>query len=349
MASLRDVARLAGVSLATASRALAQPERVAPERRARVERAAADLGYRPPGRPGRVGPGALGSSSAGVGGAVVGVLVPDLQNPFFAGVVKGVQLQARTVGLSVLIADTDENPRIEAEAVARLDRQVCGLVLCSPRMSDQALAALPVDVPTVLVNRESAHLPAVLVDNVDGMRQALAHLHALGHRTIAYAGGRPGSWSDAQRRAGLEAAARALPDVELVHLGHFPPVFAGGVAAGDLVTVSRATAVVAHNDLMALGILDQLRQRGTTVPDHVSVVGFDDVPAATHTTPALTTVGVPLHQLGRAAVELLLDEGPEPGTAPVTVPVSLVVRGSTAPRLGARIAPGRASGAAEDA
>ncbi len=330
MASLRDVARLAGVSLATASRALAQPERVAPERRARVERAAVDLGYRPPRRAGHLGATGPGGSPA-PGAGVIGILVPDLQNPFFAGVVKGAQLQARNAGISVLIADTDENPRIEAEAFARLQRQVAGLVLCSPRMSDQSLAALPLDVPTVLVNRESAHLRAVLVDNADGMRQALAHLHALGHRRIAYAGGQQGSWSDGQRRAGLETAAHALPDVEVADLGHFPPVFAGGVAAGDLVTVSGATAVVAHNDLMALGILDRLRQRGAAVPGHISVVGFDDIPAATHTTPALTTVAVPLHRLGRAAVELLLDESPEP-EGDVTVAVSLVVRGYTAAR-----------------
>lgn len=339
MASLRDVARLAGVSLATASRALAQPDRVAPERRARVERAAADLGYRPPGRTGAGRTTSTLSAAPGDEGGVIGVLVPDLQNPFFAGVVKGIQLQARTLGISVLVADTDENPRIEAEAFARLGRQVAGLVLCSPRMTDPVLAALPIDVPTVLVNRRAAHLRAVLVDNADGMRQALAHLHALGHRRIAYAGGQPGSWSDARRRAGLEAAARALPDVDLVQLGHFPPVFTGGVAAGDLVTVSGATAVIAHNDLMALGILDRLRQRGTAVPDQLSVVGFDDIPAATHMTPALTTVAVPLHRVGRAAVELLVDESPEPD-GDVTVAVSLVVRSSTtpAPQVGDAVA-----------
>lgn len=330
MASLRDVARLADVSLATASRALAQPERVAPERRARVERAAADLGYRPAHR---TGPAAsTGRAGTPPSAGVIGILVPDLQNPFFAGVVKGVQLQARTAGISVLIADTDENPRIEAEAFTRLERQVAGLVLCSPRMSDHSLAALPLDVPTVLVNRESDRLRAVVVDNADGMRQALAHLHALGHRRIAYAGGQPGSWSDTQRRTGLATAAGALPDVDIVDLGHFPPVFAGGVAAGDLVTVSGATAVIAHNDLMALGIVDRLRQRGTAVPDRMSVVGFDDIPAATHMTPALTTVAVPLHRLGRTAVELLLDESPEP-EGDVTVSVALVVRSSTAPLL----------------
>jgi DNA-binding LacI/PurR family transcriptional regulator len=322
MSSLRDVARVAGVSLATASRAFAQPERVAPERRARVERAAAELGYRPGRRSlqphGPAGP-----------GRSIGLLVPDLQNPFFAGVAKGVQLQARTAGLSVVIADTDEDPRVEAETLARMDQQVAGLVLCSPRMSDQALAALPIDVPAVLVNRESEHLRAVLVDNRDGVRQALAHLHALGHRRIAYAGGHLGSWSDRERSQGLEAAAQTLAGTELIHLGQFPTVFGGGVAAADLVPASGATAVIAHNDLIALGILDRLRQRGTLVPERVSVVGFDDIPAATQVTPTLTTVAVPLQRLGRAAVELLLDDDTDGEN--VTMAVSLVVRGSTGP------------------
>jgi DNA-binding LacI/PurR family transcriptional regulator len=322
MSSLRDVARVAGVSLATASRAFAQPERVAPERRARVERAAAELGYRPGRRSlqphGPAGP-----------GRSIGLLVPDLQNPFFAGVAKGVQLQARTAGLSVVIADTDEDPRVEAETLARMDQQVAGLVMCSPRMSDQALAALPIDVPAVLVNRESEHLRAVLVDNRDGVRQALAHLHALGHRRIAYAGGQLGSWSDRERSQGLEAAAQTLAGTELIHLGQFPTVFGGGVAAADLVPASGATAVIAHNDLIALGILDRLRQRGTLVPERVSVVGFDDIPAATQVTPTLTTVAVPLQRLGRAAVELLLDDDTDGEN--VTMAVSLVVRGSTGP------------------
>jgi DNA-binding LacI/PurR family transcriptional regulator len=194
----------------------------------------------------------------------------------------------------------------------------------------------------------------VTVDNADGIRQALVHVHALGHRRIAYAGGPTGSWSDAQRRHGLEAAAGSLPDVELVDLGHFPAVFAGGVAAADLVTARGATAVLAHNDLVALGIVDRLRIRGVAVPGQVSVVGFDDVPAATQVSPALTTVSVPLGLLGRLAVDALLDApavgggadhggraaartaaDPTPSpdaTGPVhRVAVSLVVRGSTGP------------------
>ncbi|MBO1752480.1 LacI family DNA-binding transcriptional regulator [Actinotalea sp. BY-33] len=331
MATLRDVARAAGVSPATASRALATPDRVSADRRDRVARAAAELGYRAP------------RTEHAAEGRRLGVIVPDLQNPFFSGIVKGVQHRARSAGMAVLVADSDEDPHLETELVAQMGPQVDGIVLCSPRMSDQALATLPTNPEIVLVNRESEHLRSVIIDNDDGIRQAVRHLHALGHRRIAYAGGQWGSWSDRERRRALEIAAHDLPEVELVQLGHFPMVFAGGVAAADLVSASGATAVVAHNDLIALGILDRLRSRGVDVPGQVSVVGFDDVPTATHVSPTLTTVAVPLRQLGRTAVELLLEAETSVGAGPATdrgepdlepegvlvVPVSLVVRDST--------------------
>ena len=339
MVTLRDVARAAGVSPATASRALAQPTRVSPERRRRVERAAEELGYQPP----------TAGGSADLHAAVgrtIGLVVPDMQNPFFAGIAKGVQHRARSAGMSVVVADSDEDPRLENEILQQMTAQVSGIVLCSARMSDQALAALRDTPEIVLVNRESEHLRSVVIDNEDGIRQAVNHLHALGHRRIAYAGGQWGSWSDRERRRGLEAAAHALPEVELVQLGHFPTIFAGGVAAADLVSASGATAVIAHNDLIALGILDRLRARGTSVPRDVSVVGFDDIPGATHVSPTLTTVSVPLRLLGRTAVDLLLDpdhavpdaegatasydEGDEVPRIQM-MQVSLVVRDSTGP------------------
>lgn len=336
MVSLRDVARAAGVSPATASRALAQPSRVSEPKRALVRKAAADLGYPVP---------------TGAGGPAVreclGLVVPDLESPFFAGIAKAFQRRARAAGLSVLVADSDDDPRQETGPVREMGPHVRGIVLCSPRMSDRLLAELPSTPPILLVNRESARLASVTIDNQDGMRQAVQHLYALGHRRVAYAGGHRGSWSDAQRRQGLAAAAGELPGLQTVELGHFPSVFVGGVAAADLVLGSGATAVIAHNDLIALGILDRLLARGTAVPEQVSVVGFDDVPAATHVSPALTTVAVPLGLLGRTAVDVLLggDLGPG-GHEHATLrdeetdaerpwsrrlPVSLVVRASTGP------------------
>lgn len=330
MVTLRDVARAAGVSAATASRALAQPHMVSPARRAEVERAAAELGYRHP-----------NAAPEQTRWRSLGLIVPDMENPFFAAIAKAVQRRARAAGLAVLFADTDDDAQLEAEPMAQMRSLVDGIILCSPRMPDDALAELAGTPEVLLVNRRSTHLRSVVVDNRDGVRQALAHLRALGHRHVAYAGGPRASWSDAERRSGLEPGYHELRDLETTVLGSFPPTFAGGVAAADLIVASGATAALAHNDLMALGILDRLRARGTAVPEEISVIGFDDVPAAGFVSPALTSVSVPLDRLGRAAVDLLLDPdaivdaapSPEDPSSPSShlLPVSLTVRESTAP------------------
>lgn len=341
--TLRDIARAAGVSPATASRALAAPDLVTPARRTAVEQAARELGYQPNRAARELATGRTGHLC---------LLVPDLANPFFAAVAKAVQSRARTAGYAVLVADTDEDARLEAEIVAQLAPRVDGVIVCSPRTTKADLTQLAPGVPLVLVNRIAADLPAVIVDDEDGIRQAVEHLVALGHRRIAYVGGPADSWSDSRRRTALLAlAARGGPEV--VDLGHVPPVFAGGVAAADRVVASGATAAVAFNDLVALGLVDRLRTRGARVPEDVSVIGVDDTSTATLVAPALTTIGLPLAALGRTAVDLLLDavDAPTPpdatGAPPagVTVlPVALVVRGSTALAPAATPASGTGAG-----
>lgn len=316
--TLRDVALAAGVSPATASRALSQPDLVAPARRAAVERAARELDYRP-NRAAR-------ELSSGRTGHLC-LVVPDVANPFFAGLVKGVQARARELGYGVFVADADDDPRLEAELVAQLGAQADGTILASPRMSDDEVAHLSADRPFVLVNRRHDAHTSVVVDNTDGMRQAVRHLHALGHRRIGYVGGPAGSWSDARRRDGLEVAAHGLHRLDVVDLGHFPSSRTGGTAAADVVVAAGVTAVLAHNDLVALALMDRLRSRGVRIPEEVSVVGHDDTVAVLGS-PRLTTVAVPLGRLGRAAVDRLLDDDPGPD---VPLPVELVVRASTAP------------------
>ncbi|WP_448061282.1 LacI family DNA-binding transcriptional regulator [Cellulomonas hominis] len=324
--TLRDVARAAGVSPATASRALAAPDRVAPARREAVERAAHELGYQPNRAARELATGRTGQLC---------LLVPDLANPFFAAVAKAVQSRARTAGYAVLVTDSEEDARLEAEIVTQLAPRVDGVIVCSPRADEATLAHLAPGVPLVLVNRTSEHRPAVVVDDADGVRQAVEHLLALGHQRIAYVGGPASSWSDARRRGALADLA-AQHRLDLVDLGHVPPVFTGGVATADRVLASGATAALAFNDLVALGLMDRLRTRDAQVPGQLSVVGFDDTSAATLVSPALTTVGLPLAALGRTAVDLLLDvvDAPELADAEpeVTVlPVALVVRGTTGP------------------
>jgi LacI family transcriptional regulator len=181
----------------------------------------------------------------------------------------------------------------------------------------------------VLVNRLVDDLPAVVFDHEDGMRQPIAHLVALGHRRIAWVGGPATSWSSEQRAKGLATAAAGL-GVELIEVGHFPPHYDGGMAAADQVVASGATAVIAYNDLVALGLLARLHARGISVPGQLSVVGIDDIAMSRMARPALTTVRLPKQQAGRLAVELLLSllDGAETG-ARKTLTAELMVRDST--------------------
>lgn len=318
MATLQDVAVAAGVSPATASRALSAPASVSIERRHRVLEAAERLGYRP-----NRSAQALASGRSGH----IGLVVPDLANPFFATVAKGVQAQARGAHRSVLVADTDEDVRAEREIVDDLQPNVGGLLLCSPRMPEDEIRDAAARGPVVVVNREVEGLASVSFDVAQGVHAALAHLRALGHTRVAYVGGPSTSWSDARRRAALTEVA----GVEIVDVGGQRPIHQGGVAAADLVIAAGATAVLAYNDLVALGVVARLHARGLSVPGDVSVIGFDDIPAAAYVSPALTTVALPLTRAGHEATTLLdgLNAAAEPPT--VRLPVELVVRDSTGP------------------
>lgn len=364
--TIRDVARHADVSIATVSRALSAPDLVAERTRARVIAVARQLGYEP-NRAAR----SLITGRTGF----IGAVVPDVANPFFLGVLKGIQAAARERGHHVLLADTSEDPVAEAELLGSISRQVDGLILLSSRLPVARLREFPGPVrsprsgglppnalqpnalqsSTVLFNRVLPGFPAVLLDSGDGIRQIVAHLAALGHRRCAYAGGPRESFADAERRRGLAKACHGT-DMRIVDLGSFAPQFASGARVADLALESGATAVIAYNDLVALGVIARLRDRRIDVPLEMSVTGFDDIPMASMSAPRLTTVSLPLEQAGRSAVELLLGKacgpagggtgggdglsiGSGPDTAPRgrLLPVRLVVRSSTA---AARRSPG---------
>lgn len=327
MTTIRDVARAAGVSPSTVSRALATPELVNTGNRQKVLRAAEQLGYRP-------NRAARGLTTGRTGN--LGLIVPDLANPFFPGVVKGVQARAREADFAVFVADTDEDVSAEGGLARNLVKQVDGLVLCSTRMSEQEVRALSGEITVALLHRRVGDVPAVTVDNADGMRQALAHLAALGHRRIGYVAGPANAWSNLERLRGLRATA-AAEEIELVEFGSFAPYYESGIAAADLVLAAGVTAVIAYNDLMALGLLNRFRARGVPVPERISVVGCDDVPLATMCSPPMTTVSLPKEQAGRAVVSMLIklfDEPPAAEPVHLELPTQLMVRGSTGPPAG---------------
>jgi LacI family transcriptional regulator, galactose operon repressor len=321
--TIKDVARVAGVSPSTVCRALSSPELVRAETRERVQRSAAELGY----SPNRAARGLITGRTGNLG-----LIVPDLGNPFFPGVVKGIQARAREADYAVFLADTDEDPAAEVQLVRTLAKQVDGIVLCSPRMGERELRDVAAQTPLVMLNRRVGRIPAVSFANGDGMRQAVTHLTALGHRRIAYVAGPRASWSNRERVRGLRTAVTAA-GAELIEIGPVQPQFDGGVAAADPVLAAGVTAVVAYNDVIALGLLSRFTARGIAVPGRISLLGFDDIPLAAMVHPSLTTVGLPMEPLGRAGVDLLIGllQDPTRHTTRRELGTQLMVRASTGP------------------
>ena len=320
--TVRDVARKAGVSISTVSRALAVPEKVAQETRARVEEAAAELGY----QPNRAAAGLrAGRTNA------VGLMVPDLSNPYFAMVAQGVAEAARSHGLGVFVVDFEESTELEVELLRSLAHQTDGLILASPRSLEADRAAAGAK-PVVVINQDPPL--AVGCDYRQGAAQALEHLAALGHRRVAYVAGPATSWSDRRRREGLLARAEGL-GVEVVVVGPQRPTVDGGGDAAQAVLESGVTAAITFNDVVAVGLVRAVQARGGRVPDDLSVIGFDDTFLAPLVTPALTSVGADLRDLGRRAADLLVERlarpGQPPGDEPDALPMTLAVRDSTAP------------------
>ncbi|MGC5165277.1 LacI family DNA-binding transcriptional regulator [Luteimicrobium sp. DT211] len=319
--TIRDVARRAGVSASTASRAFTLSGPVDPETLERVRQAAEELGY---------ARNNWASSLRGGSTKKLAMIVPDLTNPFFADLVRGAQARAHELGYLVLVADTDDDPRAESEMLESFADRVDGSLLCTPRTPEDQLGSLTSQGPTVLLHHTSDDVPYVISDVAQGVGLLVDNLVALGHRDIAYLDGPQESWSAQLRRTALDAL-DLPPGVAIRTVGQVPARFEGGVAGGDLVVASGATAVLAFNDVVALGLLHRLAARGVRVPGDVSVVGFDDVPVAAMATPALTTVAQPLVSSARAGVDMLVDliEGrPVPDRA-VVLPTHLVVRQST--------------------
>ncbi|GHH43314.1 MULTISPECIES: LacI family DNA-binding transcriptional regulator [Streptomyces] len=322
--TLTDVAKRANVALSTASRAFSDPQRLGPETLRKVLEVAQELGYEPPPPP---RPAELPTDTA-----TVAVVVPDIANPVFGAFVKAAQAQGWHRGQTIVLADTDFDPDRERAVITQLRARSAGLVVCSPRLDAEDVLALCGDTPVVLVNRETTTADCVLADAGDGLRQTVEYLAALGHRHLAYVQGSQHSWSNSHR-VDLARVQAERVGLELEVLGWQSETVAGGTAAAAGVIASGASAVIAHNDLVALGVIAGARQLGVRVPDDLSVVGIDDMPLAATAYPALSTIAVPMDRAGALSLEMLsqaiADEHREPRT--LRLPTQLVVRGSTGP------------------
>ncbi|MDR7588845.1 MAG: LacI family DNA-binding transcriptional regulator [Armatimonadota bacterium] len=341
MATIRDVARRAGVSVATVSRVVNHSaHRVSPQTRRRVLEAVRALGYQA---------NVIAQSLKKRASRTVALIVPDISNPFFPAIARGIEDVASQHGYAVLLCNTYEDLARERAYLDLLrKRWVDGVIFATAGTNTAHLRALRREGrPVVLVARDvdGVRIDAVLVDNYHGAYEATAHLLRLGHRRIAHIAG-PASVRVAQeRRRGYEQALAdaGLPrDGALVGEGDFTAD--GGRRAVEAWLRRRAdiTAIVAANDLMAIGALEVLRAAGRRVPEDVAVVGFDDITFASLVSPALTTVAQPKYLMGQLAMQRLLElmAGESPAGRRIVLEPQLIVRDSCGARRAVIIPPG---------
>lgn len=322
---MADVARAAGVSRTTVSHVLSGNRPVAAGTAERVHAAIRAAGYKPS---------HLARSLRMSRSLSVGLLIPDITNPFYPVVARGLQDELQLAGYQLLISSTDgHHENTDRRIEGMLDRQVDGIVIEARDLSPAWIREqLGEDMPLVLLGREPADAltDAVVVNDEQGSFEATELLARLGHRRVAFVGAggpREGGFDRARARHGLDPEAGLVRRTELTRA-------AGAGAVAQLLDLgSPPTAVVCGNDLIAVGALDAARLRGRRVPDELSVTGFDDIEVAALVTPALTTVQNPAYEIGRASARLVLERLDDAATAGrrVVLPCPLAVRESTAP------------------
>ena len=319
--TIHDVAERAGVSVATVSRVF---NNKGPMREATYQRVLAVAERM------RYVPHAAARSLSTRRTSTIGVVLPELHGEFFSEVIRGIDVSARSRGLHLIVSGSHSD-REEMSAVLRAVRgRVDGLIVMSPDLDASTLLRdLPDYVPVVLLNAVVDGRPSITIDNAGGARAVVHHLAGLGHRRIAFVGGPANNGDAAQRRRGYRAGVRATgaesePSLELA--GNFTED-SGYEAARAIARLSpRPTAVFAANDAMAIGALSAFHEEGMRVPDDIALVGFDDIPMARFLSPPLTSVKVPIADLGRRGLALLLDSSHT--TRCETLKTSLMVRQS---------------------
>jgi LacI family repressor for deo operon, udp, cdd, tsx, nupC, and nupG len=329
-ATIRDVAKRAGVSTATVSRSLATPELVSEDARARVLAAINATGYTP-----NVAARNLRARRT----KMVLVVVPNIANHFFAEVLRGIDDELVAHGYGIIIGNLDNLPEREARYVDLVfARQVDGVLLLSghvPAGNGRTMSEAGLPMASICVEIPGSGLPAVLVNDRAAGKSVAAHLVALGHRRFGYVSGPAGNMSEVGRWGGFRAGiakAGLDPDDTLYWQGDFS--LEAGIATGRafLDCGRRPTAVFAASDHMAIAFMKTVSAAGVRVPDDVSVVGFDGIEFGAFVTPTLTTIPQPRHEIGHTAARMLLGalSGGEPGRS-VHVEAPLLVRDSTAP------------------
>lgn len=333
MTTMKDVAQAAGVSVTTVSHVINETRYVSEELRERVLKAMEELNYHP---------NSLARSLRQGISHTIGLIVPDNSNPFFADVARVVETRGFEAGYSTILCNTDGQLEKELAYVnVLLAKQVDGVIFIAASSQSEHITLLTEErVPVVIADRQmpDAEVDVVLVDNYRGGYLATEYLISLGHHRIGCITGPSDTTPSADRVRGYKDAltSAGLPvDESLIVRGDFR--YASGISGAQklLDLKDPPTAIFAHNDVMAMAAMATIREKGFSIPEDISIVGFDDIPQASFTSPPLTTIAQPIQDIGRIATDLLIER--MSGTTPhpsrkIILDVKLVVRGSCAPR-----------------
>jgi len=326
--TIKDVARVAGVSVATVSRALNGRANVTAQTRERVMGVVAQL---------RFVPSSAAQSMITRRTHTVGALLPDLHGEYFSELIRGIDLAARARGLHLLVSSSHGDAAEAAAALRAMNGRVDGLLVMSPHVNANFLwGNVPDDLPAVLMNTRvvGGRHSSFAVDNHGGASAMVRHLVERGHRDIAFVAGPDSNFEANERLRGYrDAIAELLPDViEHVLQGDFTQESGFRVGSQVVALTDRPTAVFASNDMMAIGCLSALNEAGLQVPRDIALAGFDDIPISRYMNPTLTTVRARITELGGLALERLASAIEEPGRISAqhqTLRADLIVRQST--------------------
>ena len=328
---LSEVAKIAGVSPITASRAIRGVGYVSEATRARIMEAAAQLNYTPD---------MLARRMRGDKSNLIGVFVNNYGSVVLHEIIRAISFEARPKGYDLVVFNAERFDRTDRAQTRDMLSQLCdGLLLIMPNMSDGYLDVIDRQgFPCVVLNFDARELkvPMVVTENRNGARMAVEHLLGLGHRRIGFVAGSGATGQSAEREKGyidaLSAAGLAI-DRTLMVEGAF--VQSGGYAAtGQLLTLSQPpTAIFCANDEMAFGALDAINSKGLKVPNDISVIGFDDIPTSSHVFPTLTTMRQPFNAMAARAVSEVVEiiQGRDIAAAKIAFPTELMIRNSTGP------------------
>ncbi|QOL45338.1 LacI family DNA-binding transcriptional regulator [Bifidobacterium longum subsp. infantis] len=324
--SLSDVSKAARISVATVSRAFSHPERVNDDTLRTIYRVAEEIGYVP-----RKGSAYAHDESS----KLIAVVINDVGNPVYAEFVKSIQQQCRKYGYSIMIIDSQEMSSIERIMLGLMEAYVTGVILVSSRLSDANIKKMAKIKSLVLINRAVQGIKSVIADTRTGLEQAVHELRSLGHESLTYLSGPTDSWQNMVRKETLVSICRQN-DIALNCIPCSAPTYNGGFACLPQFSQHATSAVIAYNDIMAIGFMTALEKCGMEVPEKVSVVGIDDIPISGIVNPTLSTIHIDRATIGKMAVDELVSRLRGGNLHRLLKPIMLdsrfIARGSTGPR-----------------